>query len=761
MRNRWFLVLLPVGLLGPGAAPSAAQGPNAPHLVIDGPPPPAPPAVVARDAAGRTTVRATRLPEGLVLDGRLDEEAYARVPAISDFVQQEPREGQPASERTEAWVFFDDRNLYIAARCWESDRSSRVANEMRRDNTNIFNNDHFAVILDTFYDRRNGFLFYVNPIGGLSDGYVTDERETNRDWNTVWHTKTADFDGGWTAEMAIPFRSLRYRASDEQIWGINFRRVIKAKNETVYLTPIPAAFSRNAIAKLSQAGTLVGVQTAPLGANLELKPYVTAGLRTDLDEGYTNDPTKDFGFDAKYGVTRGLTLDVTYNTDFAQVEDDEQQVNLTRFSLFFPEKREFFLEGQGIFQFGGSSNRGGGFAGGALGPSNTPVLFFSRRIGLQDGYTVPVDVGGRLTGKVGAYSIGLLNIQTGDEATAGAVSTNVSVVRLKRDILRRGTVGVIWTRRSPVLDGGGDNHVAGVDAAFSFFQNLNINTYFARTSTPGRSGDDGSYRAQIEYMGDRYGIEAERLGVGANFNPEVGYVRRDDIRRSYVRARFSPRLPSVPAIRKLSWEGGVDYFEDGRGVPDTREVQGRFQIDFENGDQWQIDVTDGFERLDAEFEPADDVVVPAGGYDTVDVSTSYRLGPQRRVSGFVSASHGSYFGGHKTELGYRGRVEVTPRFSVEPSLSWNRVDVPQGSFASNLVGGRVTLTLSPRMFVGALVQYTTANDSAASNVRFRWEYVPGSDLFIVYNEGRETTGRGFPTIQNRSLTIKLAHLLRF
>jgi len=760
MVSRPWSVAVLLGLCGLCAWPASAQGgPGTALAAIDGPPPPLPPAVVARDSAGRVTVRATRLAEPIVVDGRLDEPDYQSVFPISNFIQQEPHEGQPATERTEAWIFFDDRTLYVSARCYESDPTRRVANEMRRDNMNLFNNDHFAVILDTFYDRRNGFMFYVNPLGGFFDGQVTDERETNRDWNTVWRSKTADFDGGWTVEMAIPFQSLRYRAGDVQVWGLNFRRSIKANNELDYLTPIAASFGRNGIARLSQAATLVGLEPRTHALNLEVKPYATAGVRTDLENDISNDPTKNMGLDVKYGLTRSLTLDATVRTDFAQVEDDEQRVNLTRFSLFFPEKREFFLEGQGIFQFGGAGGRGGG--GGGFGPNNTPILFFSRRIGLQNGYTVPVLAGGRLTGKTGPYSIGLLNMQTEAESAAEALSTNFSVVRVKRDILRRSTIGLLWTRRSPVEAGAGANNVAGLDASFAFFQNLSINTYFAKSDTPERRGDDESYRAQVQYMGDRYGFEAERLSVGSNFNPEIGYVRRDDIIRSYVQARFSPRLPSVPAIRKLSWEGSVDYFDNRRGVISTRDTQGQFQIQFENSDEFQVEVTDAFERLDEAFEPADGVVIPVGDYHTLDTRVSYRLGTQRKISGSINASRGGYYDGNRTEVGYRGRVEVTPRFSLEPNISWNKVNVPQGDFTSNLFGARATLTLSPRMFIGALVQYTTANDTVGSNVRFRWEYVPGSDLFVVYSDGRDTAGSGFPSIQTRTFVVKIAHLLRF
>ena len=748
------LVALCLSML-PGVV--SAQGQSAELLmpVIDGPPPPDPPKTVARDAEGRVTVRAVSLSEGLVVDGRLDEAIYGQVESIDGFIQQEPHEGQPATEHTEAWVFFDEKNVYIAARCWESQPGRRVANEMRRDSFNLFQNDHFGVIFDTFRDRRNGFLFYVNAIGGLFDGQTTDERDTNRDWNTVWHSKVAEFEGGWTVEMAIPFRSLRYRPGDAQVWGINFRRVVRSKNETSFLTHIPASYSRNGLLRLSRAATLVGIQPGRPGLSLEVKPYATGGVRTDVAAAVDNDLTRGAGFDVKYGLTRGLTFDFTYNTDFAQVEDDEQRANLTRFSLFFPEKREFFLEGQGIFSFGGVNNRP------FEGPSDTPILFFSRRIGLNQGRSVPVTAGGRVTGKAGPFSVGLLQLRTDDEPAAEAARTDFSVVRVKRDIFRRSTVGLIATRRAPATDGGSENYAVGVDAGFSFFQNLTINSYYARTRTPGLSGDDESYRAALEYAGDRFGLELERLGVGENFRPEVGFVRRRDMIRSFAKARFSPRPTSIPSVRKFGWEGSVDYITDGDGRLETREAQATVRVEFASGDEWNLEGSDFYEFLDEPFEIADEVSIPSGGYHFRELRTFYRMGPQRKVSGYLNASWGEFFDGERTEVGYRGRVEITPALSLEPGLSRNWVDLPYGRFITTLASARATLTLSPRMFVGALLQYSSSGDHVATNIRYRWEYVPGSDLFLVYSEGRDTTARRFPALQNRAFVVKMAHLLRF
>ena len=340
---------------------------------IDGPPPPNPPAVITRDERGRATIRAIKLTEGIRLDGQLDEQVYRTVPAVTDFVQQEPDEGARATEQTEVWVMFDHETIYIAARCWNSQPDRIVANEMKRDSFGMFGNETFSVVLDTFYDRRSGFNFMTNALGGLFDATITNERTPNLDWNTVWDVKTGRFEQGWTLEIAIPFKSLRYGSGPAQVWGINVQRRVAWKNEASFLTPIPASLGFAGMFQLSAAATLVGLEVPPSGTRLEIKPYGISDLTTDLnaDPPFSNSGGGNVGVDAKFGVTQGLTADLTYNTDFAQVEVDEQQVNLTRFSLFFPEKREFFLEGQGIFDFGG----GGG------GSVATPARFSSLAIG--------------------------------------------------------------------------------------------------------------------------------------------------------------------------------------------------------------------------------------------------------------------------------------------------------------------------------------------------------------------------------------------
>ena len=750
------------------AAPARAAAPGAgfrpPAGAIDGPPPPEAPATINRDAAGRATIRAVRV-AGLEVDGALDEAAYRETPPFSDFVQTLPLAGQPASERTEVWVLFDDENFYISARCWDSAPESRwVANEMRRDSFNILQNERVGFMIDSFYDRRNGMIFNVNAIGGRMDGQMTSESDYNGDWNPVWEAETGRFEGGWTLEAAIPFKSLRYRPGQAQIWGLNVSRRVFWKNELSYVVPMPVAREPGAIFLSSLAATLVGLEAPQGGATLELKPYAIADLTSDrtTTPHISNQLGGDAGLDVKYGVTQNLVADLTLNTDFAQVEADEQQVNLTRFSLFFPEKREFFLENQGVFAFGGAGT-------GPFGQNNdTPVLFYSRRIGLNQGREVPMQAGGRLTGRVGRFTVGAMNIQTGDEEATGAVPTNFSVLRIKRDVLRRSSIGAMFTGRSVSTLGPGSSETFGADANFGFHDTVNIDTYWARTETPGSRGDDVSYRARFEYRGDRYGVQLEHLAVGEDFRPEVGFLRREDFDRSFGSFRFSPRPYAIAAIRRFTWEGRFDYYTSRAGVVETRLGQGFFGIEFENADQFEVEYTRSYEFLDRPFQITGDVAIPIGGYRFQDTRVAYQFGRQRAFSGMLAVQHGSFYGGEKTTVemglpgGFRsGRLEITPQLSLEPGISYNRVELPQGRFTTGLVTSRTTYTATPLMFVSALVQYNSSNASLGANVRFRWEYQPGSELFVVYNEQRDTLTPRHPELQNRSFVVKINRLFRF
>jgi len=740
-----------------GTADSAGSGGD-PSLdlpfTFDGPAVPVAPNIISRDADGRATLRAVRLSAPIKLDGQLDEAVYATTPSFTDFFQMEPVEGQVATEKTEGWLFFDEDAIYVTFRCWESRPDALVANEMRRDNNNIFQNDHIAFLIDPFYDRRNGLEFAINPIGGRWDGQITNERQFNADWNPVWDLAVGRFEGGWTVELVIPFKSLRYRPGRAQIWGFNARRVNKAKNETSFLTKLPRALGQRALFQSSLASTVVGLEAPPGSRNLEIKPYAVSGLTSDAGviPAVSNDVSGDIGVDVKYGLTQNLTADFTYNTDFAQVEADEQQINLTRFSLFFPEKREFFLENRGLFGFGGVDTSNGG---------DTPILFYSRRIGFDMGRQVPIQAGGRVTGRVGRYSLGMLNIGTREETGSLSPATNFSVVRVKRDVLRRSSIGLIATGRSNIEGGTANNQAYGVDGTFAFFANVAINTYWARTQTDGVAGEDTSYRAQFDYAGDRYGVMVERLVIGDVFRPDIGYVRRSDIRLSQGQLRFSPRPQSSRLVRKYSWTAHMAYTENRAGRVETRDMRGEFGVEFQNSDTFAASYGDAYEFLPVPARIVG-ITIPAGGYDYATTRVGYNFGRQRRISGNVSVETGEFYSGHKTTLSLsQGRVNFTPQLSIEPTYLGNWVDVVEGSSTTHLIGSRVTYTVTPEMFVSALVQYNTGIDSVSANVRLRWEYRPGSELFLVLNEQRDTLSPRFPDLVNRAFIVKINRLVRF
>jgi hypothetical protein len=514
--------------------------------------------------------------------------------------------------------------------------------------------------------------------------------------------------------------------------------------------------------QVSLYATLVGIEAPPPTRPLDIKPYVTQNLTSDMTANphVSNDPDTDIGFDVKYAIAQGLSLDGTVHTDFAQVEADEQQINLTRFSLFFPEKRDFFLENLGVFAFGG-------IAPNATATSDAPILFYSRRIGLtQTGRIVPLDVGGRVTGQLGKWTLGAVDIQTGDDRLTRVPTTNFSVVRVKRDILRRSAIGFIGTGRSESQTGVGSNQMFGVDGTFTFYTNVNFNTYWAKTNTSGLHGGDTSYRAQFDYPADRYGIQLEHLMIGDNFNPEVGFIRRDDMRKSFGSFRFSPRLRTSRAaarrIRKLSYTGSVNHIADTEGRLETREQTGEFAIEFVNLDRFAVVYNRNYEFLPVPFRIAPGVILPIGSYNYDNFEVAFNMGQTRRHAANFLFEQGEFYNGHRTAFSAsRGRVQLTNQLSLEPTYSINRVSLVQGDFTTHLAGSRVTYTMTPLMFTSALVQYNSSTASVSVNARLRWEYRPGSEFFIVYNEARDTRQPNFPGLTNRALIVKVNRLFRF
>ncbi len=749
-------------VVGPGAVTGQAVGATR----LDDPPPPVGGAMINQAGTAGATLRAVRVDEPLRIDGVIEERFYLNTPPITEFIQSLPEENGEPSQLTEVWIAFDDTNVYVSAKVWDSaGPDGWTANEMRRDSPQLRNNDNFGVFLDTFYDRRNAVGIYANALGGISDFQITNEGSVNRDWNPIQKTRTALFDGGWSIEFAIPFKSLRYRPGREQTWGIQLRRSVLRRNEWNYIRALPLSVvgtGPTGGSRVSMYGTLVGIEAPPASRRLEVKPYGISGVRTDLsaDPRLSNDGYADTGLDVKYGITANLTADFTFNTDFAQVEVDEQQVNLTRFSLFFPEKREFFLESRGLFNFGAGGIGGGGGAG--RGRSGAPTLFYSRRIGLESGVAVPVLGGGRVTGKVGPFDVGVVSIQTGDAPSVGAKSTNFSVIRVTRDIFSRSNVGVLLENRSRSLSATGSNQAWGVDGSFGLSDDVSLLAYYAKTETDGLDGLSASYRGQFRYNGDEWGGSVDHLVVGNDFNPELGFVRRKDFRQTSLSGRVSPRTHSISRIRKISLQSNLGFLENEQGrFLESRTWSGQFGIEFENGDRFNATYSDNYERLVAD-ERISRATIPAGRYSFADVRLSYTLGPQRPYSGNLSLRRGDYYGGKVTSVGMsRGRVEVTPQLSVQPSISFNWIDLPQGQFNQHVAATRVTYTLTPRAYLSGLAQYNSGSDRFSGNFRFRWEWAPGSELFLVYSEERKTDVLDrWSELRNRGFVIKVTRLFR-
>ena len=722
--------------------------------------------MMVREPSGKVTVRATHLTAPVTFDGAVDEAMYRVTEPFTDFVQQEPNEGALATERTEAWIFFDEKYIYVAAKLYETHPEHRVANDMRRDAQNLYNNDHLAVMFDTFNDHRNAYGFSTNRLGALFDFYATNEQPSSN-WNGLWESRARDFDGGWSVEMRIPFRSIRVKDQSE-VWGVNLRRMVRWKNETSFLSAVPRSWGRRALNKVSNAATLLDIVPPTAGLNLDVKPYTLGSLLTNRSAtpAIANKRDGNAGADLKWGITPLIVADLTYRTDFAQVEDDDSQVNLTRFSLFFPEKREFFLEGQDAFAFGGAGGGSGAGPGGGFnstGVGNTtdlsPILFYSRRIGLAGTAIAPIVGGVRVLGRTGGWQLGALSMRTEETPSGSAPPTTFSVLRLNREIGRRSRIGLMATSRDPMADT--SNVVGGVDAQINFRDDIFLTGFAARSQTAGNTGDESSYRGKFDLNADRYGLVLEHLFVGNGFDPGVGFLRRSAFRRSVALARLSPRPANLKAVRRFTYQGSADHITDSIGRAQSQEFKGAFITELSNGDVFNTEVSRAFERLDRPFTVARGVTIPVGSYRYNVARATYTMGTQRPVSGALVLARGSFYDGTLSELTWRGRVDVTPQLVAEPTVSFNRIDGPFGRGETNLVGSRLTYTVSPRMFAATLVQYQSRTRSISTNVRLRWEYSPGSELFIVYSDGRLTSAPGFPALDNRSIIVKATRLFRW
>ena len=695
-------------------------------------------------------VQPTRIDDTPQIDGVLDEEVWLTAAVIDDFIQQDPAEGDPATERTVVRLLYDARAIYIGVEAFDSDPDGIVASEMRRDADRLFDEDNFQIIFDTFRDSRSGYMFVTNPLGARLEQQVAEEGEggfgrnspnINVNWDGVWHVSTQRTSEGWVAEIAIPMVTLRFPKTDRQVWGFNMMRNIRRKNEQVFWAPIPKAYT---LTRVSLAGTLTGLGPVNQGMDLRITPYVLGGGRQDReDAGLDGSGFNDVGLDVKYGVTSGLNLDLTLNTDFAQVEVDEQQVNLTRFALFFPEKRDFFLENAGMF-----SVRTQGFG-------QVADLFFTRRIGLSsEGQPIPILGGGRLTGKVGRNNVAVMNIQT--QESMGQPGENFFVARYSRDVFARSKVGGIVINKEAV----GDTHfnrTFAADTTLALHRNFTVTGFLAKTETPGVSTGQMAGHVRGSWLSPSWRMFGEYTDLQDNFNAEVGFVPRIGIRTSRLHGEWNPR-PGRWGIRSFDPMVNITYTTDQSNRLLTRRIHHMLGTYFENGASFIIWYNDHFEQLDQPFPIFPDVTIPLGTYRFGEWNFNYRSDPSQRFYQRLRYAPQTFFGGNRTDWSGTLGLRATSRVAVEGEFQRSNVDGPWGAFVADLGILRFDLALSPEMTLRTLTQYNSTTDAVSTSVRFNWIYLPGSDLYIAYDELRMDIP-SVPWLQNRQLAVKMTYLL--
>ena len=705
---------------------------------------------------------ATRVDAPVTLDGRLDEVSWAAAPIAKGFVQNDPQEGAPATFDTEVRLLYDDHALYIGVFAKDDQPGEIIVNELRKD-FNTGNADGFSVVIDSFHDERNGYQFAINPGGAKWDAQMSNEgRDSNANWDGIWDVATRIGETGWYAEIEIPFKTLKFSPDALQTWGINFQRRLRRKNENSYWSPIRRIHQ---LTRVSMAGTVEGLQGLRPGANVRVKPYALGNFNKVTTTSTAND--FDGGVDVKYGVTTGLTWDFTVNTDFSQVEADEQQVNLTRFSLFFPEKRDFFLENSGVFQFGSGTDRGagggGGGGGGRQNVSQDMVFFFSRQIGLSDtGNAIPILAGTRLTGRTGNFSIGALNIQ--QQKKDASPSTNFTALRLRRNVLANSDVGVMFLNKD--ASGSAYNRAAGADANFRFLGDLTFNLALAKTDSPSSkipgSGDDWYSKSSFGYRDNFWETRGAFQTFGTRLNDEMGFVPRTGVNNGefYLGTHIRPkRFQSW--LRETFPHFQIENFasRSGGGLQ-SRYMDWHWPVTLQNSTFIEVGVNPNVEVIDKAFviNSARGITVPTGRYEFNEYFALANTNAGAPLSFNVRYGSGDFYDGYKRTYVVGGTWRLNEHLNFALSDSINDIDLSTGSFVTNLVTGRINYYFSTKVFVNALVQYNTDTRQWSSNARLDIIHRPLSDIYLVYNERHDSRSGA---LISRAVIAKMTYLLAF
>ncbi|MCC7180290.1 MAG: carbohydrate binding family 9 domain-containing protein [Acidobacteria bacterium] len=705
----------------------------------------------------RRSLRAVEVAEPPSIDGVLDEPVWTAAEPATDFVQADPLEGQPATERTEVRVAFDHDFLYIAARCLDSDPSGVIVNEIRKDFVPR-EQDAFEVLLDTFLDRRNGFVFSTNAAGARADTQIANEgREVNTNWDAVWWVAAARNVEGWAAEFKIPFKTLRYEGGPGHDWGINFARRIRRKNEVTYWSPVSRAFS---IFRASSEGDLTGLPPLNPGRNIRVKPFLLGGA-TRAVGGEAFDGNTTGGVDVKVGVTPSMALDLTVNPDFAQAEADEQQVNLTQFSLFFPEKREFFLENSGIFYFG-DIPRNARQPSRFRPPEEDLLLFFSRRIGLtESGEQLPLHGGVRLTGRAGAYGLGLMTMQ--GEAFGARPGENYTVARVRRDVLANSDIGAIIVSRDASGRADDFNRVYGVDANFRFVRYFNVNGFAARSDTPGERRNQATGKLAVGWEDSLKRLQASVMHIGEGFRDDLGFVRRTGVLRTFFDWAWMPQPERLRrrGIRQVQPHARVfSYYNPSSDIV-SRTGHAGVQITWNNGAIFEYAFEPRTEAITTPFRLRPDIApIPVGRYDWRQHLFIVETDHSRAFSGSLRFTSGGFWSGTQrnaqASLLYRPNSRLV--FDAGIQVSDIALEAPAEQFTTTLVNLRSGYAFNTNMFLDSLLQYRTDVKQFSANIRFNLIHRPLSDLFVVYND-QQYPDRDIAA--GRAVVVKYTHMFAF
>ena len=697
-------------------------------------------------------MRAQPLAEAPVLDGDvLGDEAWRGAEAATGFWQRQPDEGRPATQQTEVFVGFSDDALYIGLVAYDENPAGIIVTDSRRDSS-LDDTDSFQVVLDGMLDRQNGFVFGTNPAGLEYDGQVVREGTGgtfglsgfNLNWDGTWDVVAKISDIGWSAEMRIPFRTLRYGAGEEQVWGVNFQRNIRRNNEVAFWAPLDR---QRTLYRVSEAGTVTGIKPPPQ-RNLKVTPYVLGSNARGGDITGTETDT-EFGFDVKYSITPALTLDATYNTDFAQVEVDEIVINLDRFNIFLPEKRPFFLENAGQF---------------TVGNPEEAELFHSRRIGIgEEGAPIPIEGGVRLSGKIGGTTnVGFLHMSS--EAVAGEAPGNkYTVARVNQELRNRSAIGAIIIDR----DGDGsylvsaendENQTYAIDGRLGIGENMILQGWLAKTHTPTLTGKDDAFSLKGDYDSAKWRIGGEYTEVGGDFNPEVGFLTRSDYRK--VVGRIMRRIRPEDLWGLLELRPHIFYrgFWDFDGFQETGFLHIDNHWEYRSGYELHTGVNFTHEGVKEAFDIIDGVTVEPGEYDHTEAQLVFWTDQSAPLSLNLSANIGGRFGGDRVSLSPTIRYRIGETFSTELTYNYNDFDlpVPNGRFRANLSRLRLTYSFTPKILVQALLQYNEVSDIFGTNLRFTWLQSANSGLYLVYNEVDERGLDAVPT--GREIILKYSYI---